>query len=246
MSMPFYVSAEQLMRDRSEYARKGLARGRGVVALKFVDGVLFVAETPLSTLRKVGEIYDRIGFAAAGRYNEYESLRVAGVRFAELHGYSYSRRDVSARGVAKAYAQTLGAIFTEQQKPYEVEICVAEVGDAPERDELYRISYDGSIATEAEFMVMGGQAEAITGALRERYEAGMSLADAVQAAVAALGQAGGDAPRELGSAQLEVALLDRNRAKRAFRRLSGDELERVMPDSGAAAPEDDSSETDES
>jgi proteasome alpha subunit len=148
--------------------------------------------------------------------------------------------------VAKAYAQTLGAIFTEQQKPYEVEICVAEVGNRPERDELYRISYDGSIATEAEFMVMGGQAEAIAGTLRERYQPGMSLAEAVQAAVAALGQAGGDTPRELGSAQLEVALLDRNRAKRAFRRLSGEELEPLMPSNGsAAAPEETDSETDE-
>src|SRR5215218_7744942 len=141
--MQFYASPEQIMRDRSEYARKGIARGRSVVVLTYEQGVLFVAENVSTTLHKVSEIYDRIGFAAVGRYNEFENLRSAGVRMADLRGYSYDRRDVTGRALASAYAQTLGSIFSEQGKPYEVEICVAEVGTAPEHDELYRLTYDG-------------------------------------------------------------------------------------------------------
>src|SRR5258705_4975727 len=145
MSMPFYASAEQIMRDRSEYARKGIARGRSVVVMPYVDGILFVAENTSPALHKVSEIYDRIGFAAVGKYNEFENLRVAGIQHADLRGYSYDRRDVTARLLANAYAQTLGAIFTEQQKPYEVELCVAEVGAGPADDQMYRLSYDGTI-----------------------------------------------------------------------------------------------------
>ena len=172
MSMPFYASAEQIMRDRSEYARKGIARGRSVVVLTYADGVLFVAENASSALHKVSEIYDRIAFAAVGKYNEYENLRVAGIRLADLRGYSYDRRDVTARALANAYAQTLGTIFTEQQKPYEVEICVAEVGDRAEDDQLYRLSYDGTIVDEPEFLVMGGQAEALTTEMKRTFAAG--------------------------------------------------------------------------
>ena len=145
MTMPYYASAEQVMRDRSEYARKGISRGRSVAVLTYADGVLFIAENPSSTLHKVGEIYDRIGFAAVGRYSEFESLRVAGVRLADVRGYSYNRRDVTGRVIANAYAQTLGAIFTEQMKPYEVELCVAEVGDTPEADQLYRVDAEGAV-----------------------------------------------------------------------------------------------------
>jgi proteasome alpha subunit len=230
MTMPFYASAEQIMRDRSEYARKGIARGRGVVALTYADGVLFVAENPSNVLHKVGEIYDRIGFAAAGRYPEYENLRVAGVRYADLRGYSNSRRDVSGRAVANAYAQTLGSIFTEQQKPFEVEICVAEVGDTPDGDQLYRLTYDGSIGDEPDFVIMGGQAEAIGTRLRGSYRHGMALGDAVAAAVQALSDAGGDGPRQMTGSQLEVATLDRTRGKRTFRRVSGAALDPLLPD----------------
>ena len=172
MTMPYYASPEQLMRDRSEYARKGISRGRSVAVVTYADGVLFIAENPSSTLHKVGELYDRIGFAAVGRYSEFESLRVAGVRLADVRGYSYNRRDVTGRVIANAYAQTLGAIFTEQTKPYEVELCVAEVGDRPENDQLYRLTFDGSIVDEPDFVVMGGQAEAVTGHLREHFHAG--------------------------------------------------------------------------
>jgi proteasome alpha subunit len=240
MSMPFYASAEQIMRDRSEYARKGIARGRSVAVLTYADGVLFVAENASSALHKVSEIYDRIGFAAVGKYNEFENLRVAGIRLADLRGYSYDRRDVTARALANAYAQTLGSIFTEQQKPYEVELCVAEVGPSAADDQLYRLSYDGTIVDEREFLVMGGQAEAFTSALRERYVAGQPLAEALSVAVAALGSVGTNGePRELPASQLEVAVLDRTREQRKFRRITGAALTALLPAGAggqAAAP----------
>ena len=182
MTMPYYASPEQLMRDRSEYARKGISRGRSVAVVTYADGVLFIAENPSSTLHKVGELYDRIGFAAVGRYSEFESLRVAGVRLADVRGYSYNRRDVTGRVIANAYAQTLGEIFTQQMKPYEVELCVAEVGDGPESDQLFRLTFDGSIVDEPDFVVMGGQAEAVTGHLREHFLPGMGLSEALRSA----------------------------------------------------------------
>jgi len=241
MSMPFYASAEQIMRDRSEYARKGIARGRSVVVLTYADGVLFVAENASSALHKVSEIYDRIGFAAVGKYNEYENLRVAGIRLADLRGYSYDRRDVTARALANAYAQTLGTIFTEQQKPYEVEICVAEVGEVLESDQLYRLSYDGTIVDEPDFLVMGGaQADAVTSQMRRTFAAGQSLRDALATAVAALGSVGGSdgGGRALPASQLEVAVLDRTRGKRKFRRIAGAALTELLPaDHGEPAGE---------
>ena len=216
MTMPFYASAEQIMRDRSEYARKGIARGRSVVVLTYADGVLFVAENASFALHKVSEIYDRIGFAAVGKYNEYENLRVAGIRLADLRGYSYDRRDVTARALANAYAQTLGAIFTEQQKPYEVEICVAEVGDAPAEDQLYRLSYDGTIVDEPEFLVMGGQAESLTNEMRAAFTPGPAAARRARrrgrARSARPAARTGD-PRALPASQLEVAVLDRTRGQ---------------------------------
>src|SRR5215203_6170458 len=208
MSMPFYASAEQIMRDRSEYARKNIARGRPVVVLTYADGVLFVAENPSSTLHKVGEIYDRIGFAAVGRYSEYETLRIAGIRLADIRGYSYDRRDVTGRALANAYAQTLNSIFTEQQKPYEVELCVAEVGAAAEEDRLYRLTYDGSIVEEPEYVVLGGQTEPIVAALKESLRGGLPLKEALAVAtrgLAAMNTENGK-PREISAAQLEVAV----------------------------------------
>ena len=229
--MPFYASAEQIMRDRSEFARKGIARGRSVAVLTYVDGVLFVAENASSALHKVSEIYDRIGFAAVGKYNEFENLRVAGIRLADLRGYSYDRRDVTARALANAYAQTLGSIFTEQQKPYEVELCVAEVGLTAADDQIYRLSYDGTIVDEPGFLVMGGQAETLTTELRQhlsRRACRWSTRFAV--AVRALGSAGANGtPRTLPAGQLEVAVLDRTRTNRKFKRIAG------RRSSGAAA-----------
>jgi proteasome alpha subunit len=240
--MPFYASAEQIMRDRSEYARKNVSRGRGVVVLKYPDGILLVAENTSNTLHKISEIYDRIAFAGVGKYNEYENLRVAGIRLADLRGYSYDRRDVTARALANAYAQTLGAIFTEQQKPYEVEICVAEVGDDASGDQLYRLTYDGTIVDEPEFLVMGGQSDAIASELRRNFISGAPLADCVAAAVGALGSAGSadGKPRELPTTQLEVAVLDRNRGMRKFRRLTGAALTALLP----SAPESAADEID--
>ena len=243
--MPYYASAEQVMRDRSEYARKGISRGRSVAVVTYADGVLFIAENPSSTLHKVGEIYDRIGFAAVGRYSEFESLRVAGVRLADVRGYSYNRRDVTGRVIANAYAQTLGAIFTEQMKPYEVELCVAEVGGRPEDDQLYRLTFDGSVVDEPDFVVMGGQAEAVTGHLREHFHSGMSLQDALEVGVKALSAvspvtaagSGNGGPTQLTGAQLEVAVLDRRRPKRAFRRVVGSALRTLLGDESPAPDE---------
>ncbi|MFC8848238.1 MULTISPECIES: proteasome subunit alpha [unclassified Micromonospora] len=239
MAMQFYASPEQIMRDRSELARKGIARGRSAVVLSYSGGVLFVAENLSSTLHKVSEIYDRIGFAAVGRYNEFENLRRAGVRMADLNGLSYDRRDVTGLALANAYAQTLGAIFTEQSKPFEVEICVAEVGATPEADALYRLTYDGSVNDEPGRMAMGGQAEAISGVLKSQHRPDMSLGEAVRVAVAALGSVGGEggAARTIAAHQLEVAVLDRRRRGRTFRRITGAALTALL-DAEAEEPKE--------
>ena len=227
MSMPFYVSPEQVMKDKADYARKGIARGRSVVVIAYADGLLFVAENASRALHKISEIYDRIAFAAVGKYNEFENLRVAGVRVADLRGFSYDRRDVTARGLANVYAQTLGTIFTETPKPYEVEIVVAEVGDAADDDQIYRLTYDGSVADEHGFVAMGGHAEQIGATVREGYVDGLALSDALGLAVRALATIDGET-RELPAAQLEVAVLDRQRPRRAFRRLTGTLLARLL------------------
>ncbi|VEG56080.1 20S proteasome, A and B subunits [Mycolicibacterium aurum] len=246
MSFPYFISPEQAMRERSELARKGIARGRSVVALAYADGVLFVAENPSRSLQKVSELYDRIGFAAVGRFNEFNNLRSGGIRFADTQGYAYSRRDVTGRQLANVYAQTLGTIFTEQAKPYEVELCVAEVAHFGETKapELYRITYDGSIADEPHFVVMGGTTEPIASALNESYTENASLADAVSIAVGALSSgANGAEPRVLGPETLEVAILDANRPRRAFRRITGSALEALLPQ---ADPSDSVESTDTS
>ncbi|MER7332819.1 MULTISPECIES: proteasome subunit alpha [unclassified Micromonospora] len=238
MAMQFYASPEQIMRDRSELARKGIARGRSAVVLSYEGGVLFVAENLSSALHKVSEIYDRIGFAAVGRYNEFENLRRAGVRMADLNGLSYDRRDVTGRALANAFAQTLGAIFTEQSKPFEVEICVAEVGATADDDEIYRLTYDGSVNDEPGRMAMGGQAEAIAGVLKSDHRPDMSLGEAVKVAVRALGSVGGEggASRTIAANQLEVAVLDRRRVGRAFRRITGAALTALLDGGKAEEP----------
>jgi len=227
VSMPFYVSPEQAMKDKADYARKGIARGRNSVVVAYDEGILFVAPNPSSALHKVSEVYDRIAFAAVGRYNEYENLRVAGVRFADTRGYQYAREDVTARGLANWYAQVLGSIFTESNKPYEVEIVVAEVGDSQDADQMYRITFDGSVADEHGFVAMGGQAEQVAGVLKERYAAGMPIEAALGTAIAALsGQGNGE--REINASQLEVAVLARGRVHRTFRRIQGGRLEELL------------------
>jgi proteasome alpha subunit len=231
MTTPFYVPQEQVMKDKAEYARKGIARGRSVVVLQYVDGVLFVAENLSRALHKISEIYDRIAFAAVGKYNEFENLRQAGIRLADTRGYLYDRRDVTGRGLANAYAQTLGTIFTESSKPFEVEIVVAEVGDEAESDQIYRLTYDGSVSDEHGFVAMGGQAEQISSELEQRYSDGQPLGDMLRLAVDVLSTHGGQPgspQRQLEANQLEVAALDRTRPLRKFRRLVGPTLEQIM------------------
>ncbi len=226
--MPFYVSPEQAMKDKADYARKGIARGRSGVVLQYDGGILFVAPNPSRALHKISEIYDRIAFAAVGRYNEFENLRKAGVRYADMTGFQYDRQDVTARGLANWYAQILGTIFTESNKPFEVEIVVAEVGDAPDADQIYRIPFDGSVVDEHGFVAMGGQADQVAAVLKDHYADRMPLAGALAAAIAALsGQANGERP-EIAAGQLEVAVLDRARAHRTFRRLTGTRLEALL------------------
>lgn len=224
--MPYYVSPEQMMKDRADYARKGIARGKSIASVECLPGILIVAENPSETLHKISEIYDRIGFAAVGKYNEFENFRIAGVRLADLRGYSYSREDVTAKSVANAYAQALGAIFTQEMKPFEIEILVAQVGDTPENDEMYRVLYDGSLQDEQGVVAMGGHAEALIQTMQNGYQPGLDLGAALQLAGQALAAA--DPERPLRAQGLEVALLDRSRPRRAFRRLSDAQVEELL------------------
>ena len=230
MAMQFYASPEQLMRDRSEYARKNIARSRAAIVLSYEGGVLLVTENVSTALHKVSEIYDRIGFCAVGRYNEFETLRAFGVRLADLRGYSYDRRDVTGRALANAYAQNLGAIFTDQTKPFEVEICVAEVGRTPDKDELYRITFDGSVQTEPGILVIGGQAEPVAALVRERHNTDMTLTEALKMATDALASVGGEGgnKRDIPRHQFEVAVLDRRKSGRTFRRIVGAALDALL------------------
>ncbi|MBO3752325.1 proteasome subunit alpha [Streptosporangiaceae bacterium NEAU-GS5] len=233
--MPFgYASPEQIMRDRAEYARKGIARGRSVVVMQYVDGILFVAPNPSKALHKISEIYDRIGFAAVGRYNEFESLRLAGIRYADINGYTYNRNDVTGRGLANLYASQLGMIFTDSIKSLEVEVVVAEVGDSAATDQIYRLTFDGSVFDEQGMSVIGGASEAVAQRLKDAYREGLSLGDAIGAALTALTEPGGERP---AAGQLEVAVLDRNRDGRKFLRLAGPRLERLLAETTPAAPE---------
>jgi proteasome alpha subunit len=236
MSTPFYVSPEQLMRDRADFARKGISRGRALVSLQYADGIVFASENPSAALHKVSEIYDRIAFAAVGRYNEFENLRIAGVRLADMRGYAYDRRDVTGRGLANAYAQTLGTIFSSGgEKPYEVELFVGEIGDTAEGDQLYRLTYDGQVVDEHGFAAIGGAAEAVGGYLKERYTEGATLEDAIKLAVAALGHTETE-DREIEAKNLEVAVLDRTRTQpRKFRRIRPATLVEMLG-SATAAP----------
>ena len=230
MSSPYYVSPEQQMKDRADFARKGIARGRSVVVLQYADGILFVSENPSQALHKISEIYDRIAFAAVGRYNEFENLRIAGVRHADMRGYAYDRRDVTGRGLANAYAQTLGAIFSSGgEKPYEVEIFVAELGADAEGDQVYRLTYDGQVADQHGFAAMGGAVDDVTAYLSEHFSAGMPLDAALRVAVAALGHGGEGEAREIAVPDLEAAVLDRTRTlTRKFVRLSPSRLTELL------------------
>ncbi|HWC67190.1 MAG TPA: proteasome subunit alpha [Acidimicrobiales bacterium] len=224
MTMPFWVPTEQAMKDKADYARKGIARGRALVALVYIDGVAIVAENQSNTLRKISEIYDRIAFAGVGRYNEFDQLRVAGVRAADLKGYQFSRDDVDARSLANQYAQILGQVFTHELKPMEVEILVAEVGRDPGGEQMFHIEYDGTVSDERRYSALGGDAEAIAGRMEQSWRDGLTLREAVQAATGAL--AGPE--RTLTAQDLEVAVLDRSNGRRAFRRLDDEAVAALL------------------
>ncbi|MDQ3771584.1 MAG: proteasome subunit alpha [Actinomycetota bacterium] len=230
MAMPYYVSPEQLMKDKADYARKGIGRGKSVLILEYADGILFLAENTSATLHKISEIYDRIAFAGVGKFNEFEQLRIGGIRLSDLKGYSYSRHDVTAKALANAYSQTLGTIFTSEVKPYECEILVAAVGDDTGRNEIFHILYDGSVTDRQRWVGLGGQAEAIEAHLEANYPKDYpadipDFATALNLAIGALRAAG---ERELTPATLEAAVLDRNRNRRKFRRLGEQELSELF------------------
>ncbi|WP_184583502.1 proteasome subunit alpha [Lipingzhangella halophila] len=247
--MPFYVSPEQSMKDKADYARKGIARGRSAVVLRYDGGILLVADNMSRTLHKISELYDRIAFAAVGRYNEFENLRQAGVKFADVRGYAYDRRDVNGRMLANAYAQTLGAVFSESSKPWEVEIVVAEVGETADSDQIYRVTFDGSVVDERDFVAMGGSADRVSTSLKEHFDKDASLAGALAAAMHALAQEGGE-QRDIEASSLEVAVLEREREHRKFRRVQGDRLNRLIEEGKAAeepaAGGDDAGDSDDS
>ena len=225
MPLPYYVSPEQMMKDKAEYARKGIARGRSTVTLEYRDGILLVAENPSTLLHKISEIYDRIAFAGVGKYNEFENLRIAGIRHADVKGYSYSRGDVTAKALANAYSQALGNIFTQDIKPFEVEVLVAEVGENGSRNEIYHILYDGTIEDERNYAAMGGQADEIRRFLKDHYREGLALDEALQVGVRALTVTQN---KTLSEKDLEVAVLDRTKVRRKFRRIPMEALGQLL------------------
>jgi len=219
MTIPFYVAPEQLVRDKAEFARKGIARGRSIIAVDYANGVLLVAENPSKALHKISEVYDRIAFAGVGKYNEFETLRKAGIRQADLMGYLYSREDVTAMGLATAFAQTLGAIFTREPKPFEVEVLIVEISEGGDEHRLYRVTYDGTLYDERNFVAIGGKAEQLTEALQELWKPTMTLERALEVATDVFRRAEG---REIEG--WEAGVLDSSNGRRTFRRLSPDEL----------------------
>jgi len=221
MAFPYYVSPDQMMQDKAEYAKKGIAKGRSIIAMEFQDGILMVADNPSASLNKISEIYDTIAFLGAGKYSEFENLRKAGIRHADLKGYMYSREDVTAKSLANAYSQALGTTFSQEVKPLEVEIAVVAVGETGPASEIYRISFDGSIMDEQGFTVIGGRFEAITLFLRDRYKGGLPLSDTLKLCKEAIENSSG---QKLAVPMMEVAVLDRNRQGRKFRRVTGDEI----------------------
>ena len=226
MSFMPYVPPEQLMKDRSEFAHKGIARGKSVVGMEYSDGLLFIAENPSATLHKISEIYDRIAFAGVGKYSEFEELRIAGVRLADMRGYSYGREDVRARDLANAYSQALSTIFTQQMKPYEVEIVVGEISDDGGHNELYHVLFDGTVSDRQGFVAIGGHAEDLSAALEGAYRPDLDLPAAVRESVKALSSAEG---REVGAASVEAGVLDRTRTqRRKFRRLPDEEIAGIL------------------
>ena len=211
---PFYVAPEQLVRDKAEFARKGIARGRSIVAIEYADGILLLAENPSTALHKLSEVYDRIAFAGVGKYNEYETLRKAGIRQADVTGYMYSRQDVTGMGLATAFSQTLGQIFSHEPKPFEVEMLICEVGLEPAENRLFKITYDGTLFDQRRFVAIGGKSDALEEALRQDHRDGMTLTEAFE-----LGTSAFRAAEDREPDGWEIAVLERGNGRRAFRRI---------------------------
>jgi proteasome alpha subunit len=228
MSMPFYVAPEQMMKDRADYARKGISRGRALIGAVYETGILLCTENPSRSLHKVSEIYDRIAFAGVGKYNEFDQLRVAGIRHADTKGFAYARDDVDARSLANLYAQYLGQVFTHEVKPLEVEILVAELGAAGKEAQLFHILYDGTVVDEQKYAVIGGDSDTIAERFEGSYREVRGLQDTLRACVAALGEQ----DRPLAYQDLEVAVLEDSGQRRTFRRLAGGELQSLLGDMG--------------
>ena len=227
MTVPFYVSPEQITRDKADFARKGIARGKSVVLIQAKDAIVFVAENPSKALHKISEIYDRIGFAAVGKYNEFENLRVSGIRFADLRGYAYDRSDVSARSLANAYAQTLGTVFTDALKPLEVELLVAEVGEVMDNDEIYRLTFDGSVVDEKNFVAIGGDSEKINELLKASWKDNIDSKEAIKLSLKILSEAS-TSEKVITKDSVEVAVLDRKKIGRKFVRMTQSELSQIL------------------
>jgi proteasome alpha subunit len=225
MTMPFYVSPEQVIADKSKFARTNIAKGRALLAMQYADGILLAAENPSNTIRKIAELYDRIGFGGVGKINEFDQLRQAGVRWADVRGYQYSREDVHAKELANSYGQVLGQTFTHDLKPMEVEILIAEVGYEPENDELYRVTFDGLFVDEERYCVLPSDNEATHTRLKDTFQDGLAFADAFTVATSAL--AGPD--RTFTAHDLEVAVLERHARRRAFRRLTQEQMTELLP-----------------
>lgn len=227
MTVPFYVSPEQITRDKADFARKGIGRGKSVVLIQTTDAIVFVAENPSKALHKISEIYDRIGFAAVGKYNEFENLRVSGIRFADLRGYAYDRSDVSARSLANAYAQTMGTVFTDALKPLEVELLVAEIGEKMDNDEIFRLTFDGSVVDEKQYVAIGGDSDKINELLKESWAKEITAEKAIKVAFNILNEAS-NSDKELNSESVEVAILDRAKPGRKFVRINQSQLNKYL------------------
>jgi proteasome alpha subunit len=232
MAIPFYVAPDQMVQDKAEYARKGIAKGKSLVAMEYRGGVSLITENPSASLNKISEIYDRIAFAGVGKYSEFENLRKAGIRYADLKGYAYSREDVSSKSLANAYSEAIGNIFTREIKPLEVEILAVEVGETSEKNQIFRILFDGSISDHHGFVVIGGQSEKLSQFLRDRYAEELELAEAMKLGKEALEAGQGGAIRE---SMLEVAILDRARPGRTFRRILAPEIRELLAKASLAS-----------
>ncbi len=227
MTVPFYVSPEQITRDKADFARKGIGRGKSVVLIQAKDALVFVAENPSKALHKISEIYDRIGFAAVGKYNEFENLRVSGIRFADLRGYAYDRSDVSARSLANAYAQTMGTVFTDAIKPLEVELLVAEIGSSMDKDEIYRLTFDGSVVDEKHYVAIGGDSDKINELLKDSWNESINSMEAIKIAFKILNEAS-TSDKKLTIEAVEVAVLDRQKNGRKFVRINQNDLNKYL------------------